>query len=262
MRALYSAIVIAPALCLKGEVNEKTNKPAIEAAASHLRAIALEHEDGAFIGSEELLLQRLGFSRTTVRQVARLLEQEGLLRVKRGPSGGYYATRPDALSIQRVVSSYLEAVDFEPEDVTLIASALWVEVIRKAVALKSPAASELVASFRKRVNAVKAKASFAAIRVIERESQKAIFDLVGSRYIELIFDINIAFASRSFPSHERPEEDEEHVSFVRSWREAKLLELAAIEEGNVELGVMAARYVRAVWHKRVWLPSDIESQHA
>lgn len=238
---------------MKGTVNERTSKPAIEAAATHLRAIALEHADGDFIGSEEALLQRLGFSRSTVRQVARLLEQEGLLRVKRGISGGYYASRPDARSIERVVSTYLEAIDFEPEDVTILASALWIEVIRKATMVRGPATQEMVAHFRKRIGAIKPSAPFAAVRSIERESQKAVFALVQSRYIELIFDINVAFASRSFPSHERPEGDEEHIAFVKAWREAKLLELAAIADGNTELGLMAARYVRSVWHKRVWL---------
>jgi DNA-binding transcriptional regulator YhcF (GntR family) len=246
-------IVLEDALCFKGAVNQSTSKPAIEAAAAHLRSLALEHTDGEFIGSEETLLHRLGFSRSTVRQVARMLEQEGLLRVKRGIGGGYYASRPDARSIERVVSTYLEAIDFEPKDVTVIASALWIEVIRKATMVRGPRTEEMVAHFRKRIGALKPSAPFAAVRSIERESQKAIFALVQSRYVELIFDINAAFASRSFPSHERPEGDEAHLAFVSAWREAKLLELAAIKDGNTELGLMAARYVRSVWHKRIWL---------
>lgn len=235
-------------------MDKRPSKPAIEAAATHLRAISMAAEDGAFIGSEEALLQILGFSRSTVRQVARLLEQEGLLRVKRGIGGGYYAARPDARTIERVVSSYLESVDFEREEVTIIASALWVEVVRKATLMRNQTSRDLAESFRKRVLAMKPNASFTEIRTMEMESRRAIFDLVQTRYIELIFDINIAFASRSFPSHSLADNNEEHVAFVKQWREAKLLELAAIGDGNVELGRMAARYIRSVWHKRIWLP--------
>ena len=247
-------IELIPRVCFMAAMEKRSSKPAIEAAATHLRAISMEAEDGAFLGSEEALLQTLGFSRSTVRQVARLLEQEGLLRVKRGISGGYYAARPDARTIERVVSSYLESVHFEAEEVTIVASALWVEVIRRASLVRNDTSRALADRFRRRVIAMKPTATFAEVRKVEIESQKAIFTLVESRYIELIFDINIAFASRGFSSPSLGDIGEYHRDFVRRWREAKLLELAAIGEGNVELGLMAARYVRSLWHKRIWIP--------
>jgi GntR family transcriptional repressor for pyruvate dehydrogenase complex len=106
----------------------------IDAAASQLRSIVLSADEGALLGSEETLISRLGVSRATVRQVARLLEREGLLRVRRGINGGYFAARPDLQTIETTVSAYLEMLHTEPEDVTSIASALWVEVLRRAVA--------------------------------------------------------------------------------------------------------------------------------
>ena len=47
-------------------------------AAERLRTIVLDADEGAFIGSEDALISQLGCSRSTVRQVARLLEREGL----------------------------------------------------------------------------------------------------------------------------------------------------------------------------------------
>src|SRR6266404_239290 len=117
-------------------MTERT-RSAIDAAAARLRELALAADDGELLGSEEALVEKLGASRTTVRQVARLLEREGLLRVRRGINGGYFAARPDLHTIETTVSAYLEMLHTEPEDVTTIASALWVEVLRRAARINS-----------------------------------------------------------------------------------------------------------------------------
>jgi GntR family transcriptional repressor for pyruvate dehydrogenase complex len=233
-------------------MSRRSSRPAIEAAAVQLRAIVLASEDGALIGSEDVLLAKLGFSRSTVRQVARLLEREGYLRVRRGLNGGYFGSRPDRATIASTVSAYLETLDMDAQDVTVIASALWVEVLRKAAAVRTEAARALADAYRERVLAIKPDASFAEVRTLEQESRSAIFELVKSRYIELIFDINMAFARRRFPPPSDMDDSADHPKFVRAWRNAKLMELSAIADGDVELGVMAAHLIRKIWHERVW----------
>lgn len=92
-------------------VKTKTKpKSALDEAASRLRSIALTAKEGGLVGSEETLIAKLGVSRATVRQAARLLEREGFLRVRRGINGGYFAARPDVRTIEKAVSSYLEMV--------------------------------------------------------------------------------------------------------------------------------------------------------
>ena len=226
-------------------------KTAIKLAGERLRALSLGAEEGTLLGSEEALIAELGVSRSTVRQVARVLEREGLLKVRRGPSGGYFAARPDAETIQSAVSAYLETLEMDREDVTAIASALWVEVVRKAAANSSDEARAKLEGFRKRIASLKPDASFTQVRKLDLESRKAIFDLTNSRYIELIFDINMAFASRTFPLPEEVETPE-HAHFVRTWRDAKVMELTAIADQDIELAAIAARYVRKVWHDRIW----------
>jgi GntR family transcriptional regulator, transcriptional repressor for pyruvate dehydrogenase complex len=233
-------------------VTTRTSRPAIEAAAVKLRAIVRQSEDGALIGSEDMLLEKLGFSRSTVRQVARLLEREGILRVRRGLNGGYFSSRPDRASVARTVSAYLETLEMNAQDVTVIASVLWVEVLRKAAALGTKAARALAETYRERVLAIKPSASFAQVLAVEQESRAAIFDLVKARYIELIFEINAAFAGKRSPPTFNIDGSAVHRKFVRAWRDAKLMELSAIAERDVELGMMAARHIRAIWHKRIW----------
>jgi DNA-binding GntR family transcriptional regulator len=234
-------------------MKKKTSpKPAINDAAARLRAVVLASKEGVLIGSEDAIVAMLGFSRNTVRQVARLLEREGLLRVKRGINGGYFGARPNVQTIENAVSSYLETLQMEVEDVTVVASALWVEVLRKAASLRSQAATTMAETFRIRVKALKQTVGFDEILDLERENRAAIFELTNCRYIELIFTINAAFANRRFSARAVPDDSDVHRDFVRAWRDAKLLELNAISEGDPELGVMAARHIRHIWHKRVW----------
>src|SRR5262245_8952897 len=78
-------------------------------AARVLREEILDRGDGEFLGGEEELMRRLGVSRPTLRQAARLLEQEKALLVRRGVKGGYYARRPDVGSLADAAAFYLRA---------------------------------------------------------------------------------------------------------------------------------------------------------
>ena len=224
----------------------------IENVKVKFRDIVLAAKEGALLGSEEYLITALGVSRSTLRQVSRLLEREGLLRVKRGINGGYYGSRPDEKIIQTSVSAYLETLDMSYEDVTVVASVLWVEVLRRAAVLNNAAARKLAKYHRQKVLDVGHDATFHEVLEVEQASREAIFDLVKSRYIQLIFHINASFSAGRFPLAATRDGTPQHREFVNAWREAKLLELSAIANSDVELGMMAARHIRNVWHSRVW----------
>lgn len=237
-------------------MNQPNNPPAkstIDGAAARLRQIVHATEAGTLLGSEETLITQLGVSRATVRQVARLLEREGLLRVKRGINGGYFAARPDISNIESTVSAYLEMMGTDVTDTTVVGSALWVEVINRAAGVRTDAARALAKDLKIKVNALKADAVFDDVLDLETEIRAAIFDLINSRYIELIFKINFAFAARRFPVDpaERDNSDE-HREFMLEWRSSKLLELDAIADGDQALGRMAARHTRNLWYRRLW----------
>lgn len=231
---------------------------ALEAATERLRALILSVEEGVLLGGEDALVAALGVSRATMRQAARVLEREGLLRVRRGVAGGYFAARPDLAAIEATVSAYLETLDLDAEDTTVVASVLWVEVARKAAALGTEPARALAERFRARVSALSPDAPFAQVIALEQDCRAAVFELVKAGYIELIFRINAAFAQRSAIA--RPSEadaSEAHRAFIKAWRSAKLLELDAIADGDPDLAAMAARHVRNLWHRRVWRGADL-----
>lgn len=227
-------------------------KSAIEATAARLREKVLAEEEGAFLGNEDALQVALGASRATIRQAARLLEREGLLRVRRGINGGYFGARPTADTIEKSVSAYLEMLNVSGDDLVTIASVLWVEAMRKAARHGGPEARALAERFRERIDRLPDDAGFRQIRELETEFRVAIFDLIDSRYIELIFQINMAFAMRRFASeHAARDDTPAHLAFVREWREARRMELGALADGDPELGAMAARHFRNVWNSRI-----------
>ncbi len=225
----------------------------LDSSAARLRKIVLAEPEGALLGSEDTLQSMLGVSRTTVRQVARLLEREGLLRVKRGINGGYFGARPDLGTIEASVGAYLEMLNVEVEDLSMVASTLWVDAVRKACVADRAAAKALSVRFMPKVIALPESAPSNEVSTLEAECRTAIFNLIGSRYTELIFQINIAFSLRKIETLQPAQADTpEHRDFVRNWRKAKLMELEAIADGDPELGAMAARHNRNLLHKRFW----------
>ena len=184
----------------------------------------------------------------------------GCCRVRRGINGGYYGARPTIGTIETTVSAYLETLDMDSQDLTTVASVLWVEVMRRAAAIPKERSAAMVEGMRRKLERLKAGASFSDISKLEQESQRAVFDLVNSRYIELIFQINTAFAQRRFAAPSLHDDTAEHRAFIQEWRQAKRLELSAIEDRDADLAVMAARHMRNVWHRRIWEFDDEASQ--
>jgi DNA-binding FadR family transcriptional regulator len=81
---------------------------AAESIAGELRGqIITDLADGDHIGSEDQLVNRFHVSRPTIRQAMRVLEAEGLVRVRRGNSGGFFAGTPSVDVLSRSASAYL-----------------------------------------------------------------------------------------------------------------------------------------------------------
>lgn len=237
-------------------------EPTIVTVESGLRKIAQDCEVGEFLGSEDVLRQRLGCSRNTLRQAARLLERDGVIRVKRGINGGYFGSRLTTLDVEDVVSGYLETLDMGMDDVTVVTSVLWVEVLRKASSTKSPEAKELARKYKNKLKTLKATATFADIRKFELETRGLIFKIAKCPYIELIFNISTRYSRSNYKDNPDLDATLDHLEFVQAWRDAKFMELTAIGESDPELGIMAARHIRAIWHNRLWGLLGLQPAHA
>ena len=226
-------------------------KSTIEITATSLRELVQSGEPDALLGSEEELIARLKVSRATLRQVARLLEREGWLTVKRGINGGYFSARPDLKTIENSINAYLDMIDADVKETAIIGTTLWIEILGRAASAEPQRAKTTVHMLRDKVLALRSRASLDDVLKIDLEIRAGFLKLIDSRYIEFLFQINVIYAGRKFVS--RPPESEmtpEHYEFVQAWRQAKLMEFSAVEDGDKELAMLAARHSRNLWYRR------------
>lgn len=121
-------------------MREREAPSAAEAIAEVLRRqIVDEFADGELIGSAEDLADRFGVSTPTVRQAMRVLEAEGLIRVRRGNSGGFFAGTPSVEVVSRSASALLRRQGADLADLVAASQLIGPEVAW--LAAKNPDAS-------------------------------------------------------------------------------------------------------------------------
>src|SRR5690606_10485711 len=183
-------------------------------------------------------------------QAARILEREGLLRVKRGASGGYFAARPQMEVIENAVSAYLRTKSIEARDVMVVADLLWPEAVRRAAVNPAlPDAEARLDAGDALVASASTTMTLGEFIVLEKSVTELIVKLSGSSYIELIFGINLAF----YRLEERPGLRLSAAN-IREWRERRALELTAIRTCDEELALFAGRRFREFFHG--WVARD------
>ncbi len=228
----------------------KKAKSTIEIAASNLRALVQEKEAGSLLGSEEELIAYLKVSRATLRQVARLLEREGWLAVRRGINGGYFSARPDLRAIENSINAYLDMIDADVTETAVIGTTLWIEIVRRAASVEPQRAKAVMHVLREKVLAMRSRASLNDVLALDLEIRTEFLTLIDSRYIEFLFQVNAIYAGRKFMSRPQEPETAEHHEFVQAWRHAKLMEFSSVEDGDKELAALAARHSRNLWYRR------------
>lgn len=88
--------------------------------AQALSQLSLAAAQGDYLGAESDLLDRLGVSRPTLRQAAKIVERDRLISVRRGMHGGFYAERPDAQDAVRALARYLRLEGTTIRDVFVV----------------------------------------------------------------------------------------------------------------------------------------------
>jgi DNA-binding FadR family transcriptional regulator len=99
-------------------------------------------EDEWLLGSESQLLEQMGIGRPTLRQAARLLEQQQLLVVRRGIRGGFYGQRPTAEGVTSAARVFLRSQGTTFGDVARVELILGIECARLAAQNPDAAARE------------------------------------------------------------------------------------------------------------------------
>lgn len=217
----------------------------VPATAEKLRELIFAEAPGAQIGSLPDLARKLGVGIVTVQQVARVLESEGLLEVKRGPGGGYYGRRPDAAVLERSLAAYMRTQDASWADALDMTSLLFTELVAAAAGCADPARQDELRGIASRLDRC---TSDGAVFEMEQELQDVLFRMVDRPLFALLTRVTLLFsASRPMPVY-RTEED-----FAR-WIDGRRKIIAAILARDVEM----ARF-EADRHNRKVLLAWLES---
>jgi GntR family transcriptional regulator, transcriptional repressor for pyruvate dehydrogenase complex len=185
----------------------------VSATAQKMRDLILEREPDALIGSLPELAKLLDVGITTVQQAARVLEHEGLLSVRRGPGGGYFGRRPDALALERSLAAYLRVRrvdDYEPlKKMTLLDC----ELMPAAAHCTEVRLLDELRSLKMRVD----QCTNGEERIAFEDDLHAIlFKMVNQPLIELLAQVSIRFyRNRPIP---QIFEGEDGIRAWRQWR--------------------------------------------
>lgn len=159
--------------------------------AERMRDMVFAVEPGVQIGALPELAKAFGVGIITVQQAARVLEHEGLLNVRRGPSGGYYSARPDEGALQRMIAAYLRTHPTSYEEALDITSLLFNELVAAAAERGDQSGYAALRSF---VLAMERCETLDEIGALESMFQDVLFGMVDCPLLELLTRVMLHFS--------------------------------------------------------------------
>lgn len=175
----------------KPKTKLKLHKPLlVQEAAEKLRAVILEREPGAQIGSLNTVAQLLGVGIVTVQQVARILEHEGLLEVRRGPGGGYYGARPNEAALERSVAAYMRVHGFGYREALEMTALLDCDIIPAAARCQDETLRDIMRALLVSVDTCDTRETRTAFEVALRD---VLFKVVARPLMELLLRVTTQF---------------------------------------------------------------------
>lgn len=194
-------------------------------------------EPGATLPSEAVLLAQLEVGKSSLRAALRLLELNGVLKVKSGPSGGPVVTVPGSRELGQMVSLHLSAHGMTFRQ--LLRARVTLEPVLAGLAARQTDEAVLtVSDAQDRALGVREE-SATTFEPVATDYHSAIFDAAGN---PVMADLASAYrdvwiskvAASQFPRDDRAEILEEHDAITKAIlnhdeREAKALMRAHLE---------------------------------
>lgn len=158
--------------------------------ARALGQMSLQKPEGGFLGAEDDLLRHLAVSRPTLRQAAKIAENDRMIEVRRGVRGGYYASRPDADDAIRVLARFLRLRGTTLAQIMDVARL----VSERAAVLAAGCDDDALRDrLRKCLTTVGVEDTRGAMIAAENELARAIAAMSGNPAIELVMAIGYSF---------------------------------------------------------------------
>ena len=158
--------------------------------ARALSQISLDSADGEFLGAEDELLIRLGVSRPTLRQAAKIAENDRMISVRRGIRGGFYASRPDADDAIRTLARFLRLRGATLSDIMTVSRRISEEAAALASACQDAGLRARLEEFMARIDQNDTPATVIAA---DSELARLVAAMSGNPVIELVMAIGYSF---------------------------------------------------------------------
>jgi DNA-binding FadR family transcriptional regulator len=227
--------------------SNKTTKPPkrllVQETADRLRQLVLEREPGAQIGSLNDVADLLDVGIVTVQQVARILEHEGLLAVRRGPGGGYYGTRPDEAALERSMATYMRIHGFGYREALEMTTLIDCDVVPRAAQCTDEVLRGELRGLLERLDTCDTRELRAEF---ETDLRELLFRVVSSPLMDLVLRITNQFYK---PEAHPPVFSEKND--VRVWESGRRRILQAILANDEELARFEAERFRKLVTQRL-----------
>lgn len=158
--------------------------------ARSLSDLSMAQDEGSYLGSEDELLARLGVSRPTLRQAAKIVESDRLISIRRGLRGGFYAERPNAADSIRSLARYLRLNGASLADVVQVTRPVSEEACALAAANATDEQRQRMRAFVEQINDHQSRLDIVAA---ETELGRLIAEMSGNPAIQLVTEISFAF---------------------------------------------------------------------
>lgn len=169
-------------------------KRLVQKSASQLRALILECEPDTHIGSLSDVAKRFNVGIVTIQQAARILEHEGLLTVKRGPGGGYYASRPDEADFERAFSMFMQLPGSDYREAIELMLLLDCEILPIVAAKHNESQRQQLSELYERLESCNSSEQQI---IFEKDFRYWIFAIVNRPLIETVAKITLQFITQS-----------------------------------------------------------------
>lgn len=201
--------------------------------ARALSELSMGANKGDYLGAEDELLARLGISRPTLRQAAKIAESERMIEVRRGIKGGFYAERPDAADAIKALARFLRLNGATMRDVFVVSSPVAEEAGALAAGCTDPALRAQLEAFAGKIESNDSAASM--IRA-ERELARLIAQMSGNPAVQLVMEIGYTFGMQERSARFFADADERLVA-----QKLQHSLCRAVLEGDAEVGRVMMR---------------------
>ncbi|MGH1420481.1 MAG: FadR/GntR family transcriptional regulator [Hyphomonas sp.] len=166
----------------------------VSETSQRLADLSLAVEEGEHLGAETELLKQLGVSRPTLRQAAKIVEADRLITVRKGPGGGFFASRPSAADVIRAPARYLRLQGASLMDVHVVTRLIASEAASLAAACSCEEQREILKLHRDAV-ATTSHDDDTPETTIQQETRLAriLSDMSGNPAIALFMEIGYTF---------------------------------------------------------------------